>query len=134
MRTLLLYLHPVAALATIALAAYAGSLGLRSRLPLRDVDALRRTHRALGPWVLALVAANWVGGLVAVWSMRPELGLATSGHFPVGSAILSLFALTALLSRYIDRDPRVRGVHPVLGAAALLLCGFQVFLGLQLLP
>jgi hypothetical protein len=134
LRTLLLYLHPVAALATIALAGWTASLGLRSRLPLRDAQTMRRQHRALGPWILALMVANWAGGLIAVRLMRPELGLATSGHFPVGTAIVVLLSVAALLSRHIDRDPRVRVVHPIVGAVTLLLCGVQVFLGLQLLP
>jgi hypothetical protein len=37
-------------------------------------------------------------------------------------------------SRASASDPRARAIHPLLGALALLLCGFQIFLGLQLLP
>jgi hypothetical protein len=44
-----------------------------------------------------------------------------------------LFTVQALLSRRMS-DARVRLVHPVVGAVTLLLCGLQVFLGLQLLP
>ena len=42
------------------------------------------------------------------------------------------FTLAGVASRWIDVDPRVRRLHPVIGAAALLLAGVQVFLGLQM--
>jgi hypothetical protein len=132
--TLALYLHPVAAMATVALAAYVASLGLGSRLPIRRAETVRRRHARLAPWVWSLVVANWVMGLATVWWLRPELEVATSGHFGVGAGIVALFTAAALVSRRIQNDPRARTVHPLLGAAALLLCGLQVFLGLQLLP
>ena len=131
---IVLYLHPLAALGTIGLAVYAASLGLRSRLPRHDAEALRRRHAAVAPWVYGLVLANWVAGLVTLWRLRPELETGSSGHFQVGIAIVALFTGAALLSRWVEVDPRARTVHPLLGAAALLLCGVQVFLGLQLLP
>ena len=40
----------------------------------------------------------------------------------------------AVLSRWVPTDRRARVVHPWIGAAALLLCGVQVFLGLQIMP
>jgi hypothetical protein len=88
----------------------------------------------LGPWLYACVLGNWCAGLATVWVARPEMGLAESGHFTVGSAITVLFTAAALLSRRVPVDARARAVHPILGAAALLLSGVQVFLGLQLLP
>jgi hypothetical protein len=133
-RTITLYLHPLAGLGAVALAAYAASLGFRSRLAPRDPEALRRRHAALAPWVYGIMVANWASGLATVWWLRPELEVASSGHFPVGSAIVALFTAAALVSRRIPVAPRARTIHPLLGAAALLLCGVQVFLGLQLLP
>ena len=133
-RTFLLYLHPTVGLVAVALAAYAGSLGFRSRLPVRDAEAIRRRHAALTPWVYGLVAGNWVAGLVTVWRLRPEIELATSGHFSAGGAIVALFTAGALVSRRVPTSALARAIHPMLGAAALLLCGVQVFLGLQLLP
>jgi hypothetical protein len=34
----------------------------------------------------------------------------------------------------MDRMPGGRTIHPLLGVAAALLTGFQIFLGLQLMP
>jgi hypothetical protein len=130
----LLYVHPVAALATFALAVYAGSLGLRSRSPRRDAEELRRLHARLGPWLWALVVANWTAGLATVWWLRDELEPAASGHFTLGTVILALYSAAAALSRFVPTDARARAVHPVLGATATLLSGVQVFLGLQILP
>jgi hypothetical protein len=129
-----LYLHPLAALATIALAAWAAGLGLRSRRPGPRGEQARRRHARITPWLYALVLANWAGGLLALWRLRPELEATTSGHFAVGSAIVAVFTAAALVSRQIAESPWARAVHPWLGASALLLCGVQVFLGLQLLP
>ncbi len=133
MHSLLVYVHPVAGGVTILLAAYAASLGLRARRANRYAAGMRRRHAALAPWVYGLVLANWAGGLVTTWTLRPELEVTDSGHFTVASAICALFTAAALVSRRIP-EPRARLVHPLLGATALLLCGVQVFLGLQLTP
>jgi len=129
-----LWLHPLLGLATVALAVRAASLALRGRMPGPSAAALRARHRRLGPWVLALVVTNWLAGLGSVWLDPRSPELAASGHFRVGSALVVLYALAALVSRRIDRDPRARAVHPWIGATALLLSGVQVFLGLQLMP
>jgi len=129
-----LWLHPVLGLATVALALRTASLALRGRSGGRAAAALRARHRRLGPWVLGLVLVNWLAGLGSVWLDPRAPDLATSGHFRVGSALVVLFTLAALVSRRIDRDPRARAVHPWIGATALLLSGVQVFLGLQLMP
>jgi hypothetical protein len=129
-----LYVHPLAGLAAIALAGYAASLGLRSRSPRGAAAAARRRHRRIAPLAYALVVANWAGGLGAVRWLEPELDPAASGHFTLGTLIVLLLTAGAVLSRRVPVDPRARAVHPWLGAAALLLCGVQVFLGLQILP
>jgi hypothetical protein len=129
-----LWLHPLLGLGTVALAVRAASLALRGRAPGPGAAALRARHRRLGPWVLGLVVANWLLGLTSVWLDPRDLELAASGHFRVGSGLVVLYGLAALVSRRIDRDPRARAVHPWIGAAALLLSGVQVFLGLQLMP
>jgi hypothetical protein len=134
MSALVVHLHPLAALGTIAVAVYVASLGFRSRRPRRDAEAVRRRHAAIMPWVYASFLVNWAGGLATVRWMRPELEATESGHFALGSALVALFTLTALLSRRVSSDPRARILHPLVGAAALVLCGVQIFLGLQLLP
>lgn len=128
------YLHPVAGGVVIGLAAWAASLGLRARRLDRRAEAMRRRHAALTPWVYGLMVATWGAGLLTTWGLRPEIELADSGHFAVGSAICALLTAAALVSRRIPTDPRARILHPLLGATALLLCGVQVFLGLQLTP
>ncbi|HYR95138.1 MAG TPA: DUF4079 family protein [Candidatus Binatus sp.] len=128
------YLHPLAGIAATALAAYAASLGLRSRRAGPGAEAARRRHAAIGPWLYALYLLNWLGGLATLRWARPEIEAAASGHFTVAGVIVVLLTGGALLSRWVRVDPRARAIHPVLGATALLLSGVQVFLGLQLLP
>jgi hypothetical protein len=117
----------------VALAAYTASLGLRARRPGADAERARRRHAAVGPWLWALVVVNWGLGLATVAWARTDLETAASGHFTVGTAIVLLFTAAAALSRRVPTDARARAVHPLLGAAALVLSGVQVFLGLQLL-
>ncbi len=129
-----LWVHPVLGLATVAVAVRQASLGLRGRARGAGSAGLRMRHRRLGPWLLGLVATNWLLGLGSVWVDPRDLTLAASGHFRVGSALVVLYGLAALVARRIDHDQRARTVHPWIGAAALLLSGVQVFLGLQLMP
>ena len=133
-RHALLYVHPVAGLVTTALIAWAATLGLRSRRARPDALAARRRHRVVAPTVFALVVGNWLGGLFVVWWLEPDLDPAASGHFTVGTLIVALLGLGALLSRWVPTDARARAIHPILGASALLLAGVQIFLGLQILP
>jgi len=129
-----LWAHPVLGLVTVAVAVRQASLGLRGRAPGVAPAALRAKHRRLGPWLLGLVVTNWLLGLASVWIDPRDVELAASGHFRVGSALVVLYGLAALVSRRIDRDARARAVHRWIGAAALLLSGVQVFLGLQIMP
>ena len=129
-----LYLHPLGGLLAVTLAVYTATLGFRARLPRRDASAARRRHAMLGPLLWALVVLNWVAGLVAVRRLEPSLAEASQGHLIVGTLILTLFSLAAVLSPHVPVDRRARAVHPILGAAAVLLGGYQIFLGLQLLP
>jgi Protein of unknown function (DUF4079) len=129
-----LWVHPVLGLVTVAVAVRQASLGLRGRAAGVAPAALRAKHRRLGPWLLGLVVTNWLLGLASVWIDPRDVELAASGHFRVGSALVVLYGLAALVSRRIDRDARVRVIHRWIGAAALLLSGVQVFLGLQIMP
>jgi hypothetical protein len=129
-----LYLHPLGGFLAVALAAYAATLGFRARLPHRNAAAARRRHAAIGPVLYWLVVLNWLGGLAAVRWLEPSIAEASQGHLIVGTLIVTLFTLAGLLSSRVPVDTRARAVHPILGAAAVLLGGFQIFLGLQLLP
>jgi uncharacterized membrane protein len=134
LHTVAVYLHPIAGLATVLLAFWAASLGLRARSPRPGAEDARRWHAVVGPTLFVLVILNWVGGLASVWWARPELEATASGHFMVGSMMAAVFGAAALVSRRVSDDPRARVLHPILGAAGLALSGFQVFLGLQLVP
>jgi len=131
---LLGWAHPAIGAATILLAARGATLGLRGRPGRRGAERQRARHTALMPWVYGLVLVSWAGGLATVWALRDDLTPATSGHFAVGTAIVAMFSAAALVSRWVAVDVRARAIHPWLGAAALLLCGVQVFLGLQIMP
>jgi uncharacterized protein DUF4079 len=132
--TLAVWIHPIAALLTTALALRGASLALRGRrLGPRGAPLLMR-HRALMPWVLGLVVANFVGGIASAWLWRDPEDLAASGHHQMGMVVVGLFVLAAVVGLRIDRTPRLRAVHPWIGAAALLASGVQIFLGLQIIP
>ena len=125
------YLHPALAVPSLLCAAYAGVLGLRGRRRPHRLE-LRR-HASLGPWAWGLVLASWATGLLSVDLWRSDLELAASAHFWVGTVIALLFTLSAASRRWMDR-PLVRAIHPWFGAAALVLSGFQMFLGLGMMP
>ena len=132
--TVLPYLHPLAGVAQIALAAWQASLGLRARAGRAGAAAARARHATLGPWLLATFVLNWAAGLASVHWGRQDIEEAATRHLAVGSTIVVVLVAAAILSRRVPVDPRARTVHPLLGGAALLLCAVQVFLGLQLLP
>src|SRR6185436_612738 len=124
-RTLAVYAHPLAGFATIALAAYTASLGVRARSASPRALAARRRHARIGPWLYALLLLDWLGGLGTMWAWRPEYEATTTGHFPVGSLICAVFTAAVLLSRRVPFDPRARRFHPIVAAAGLVLCGVQ---------
>ena len=128
------WVHPVAALVTNGLALYGVSLALKGRRLGRRGGPFLQRHRRVMPWVLAFIVADFVGGLVSAWLWRDPEDLAASGHYTVGVVVLALFVATAALGWRIDRSPRVRAIHPWVGAAALLASGVQIFLGLQIVP
>src|SRR5207245_4569099 len=125
---------PAAAAGALVRAVARAGRGGRGRPASLRAARTRARHTALMPWVYGLVVASWAGGLASVWALRDDLTPAASGHFAVGTAIVVLFTAAALVSRWIAVDERARAIHPWLGAAALLLCGVQVFLGLQIMP
>ena len=129
----LLALHPITGFATIALTVWTASLGLRARGTRRAAAAARRRHARVAPWAYGGLFATWLAGLASVYWLAPDMELAASGHFQVGTVIVALASATALLSRWVPTDERARVLHPWLGAMALVLCGVQIFLGLQIL-
>ena len=88
-----LWLHPVLGLVTVALALRTASLALRGRAPGRSAAALRARHRRLGPWVLGLVAVNWLAGLGSVW-LDPR---ARAVHPWIGATALLLSGVQVFL-------------------------------------
>jgi len=132
--TLAVWIHPIAGLVTTALALRGASLALRGRRLGPRGASLLVQHRALMPWVLGLVVVNFVGGVASAWLWRDPEDLAASGHHAMGMVVVALFVLAAAVGLRIDRSPRLRAVHPWIGAAALLASGIQIFLGLQIVP
>jgi hypothetical protein len=124
------WLHPALGLAAVALLVHAARRGLELRRRVRPSG--RVPHPVLARRAWWLIAGNWVLGLLTVHFFRPELDLAASTHFQAGTAVLVLLSIAAIVSRRIEADPRMRRLHPAIGAAALLLAGVQVFLGLQM--
>ena len=123
------WLHPALGLAAVALLVHAARRGLEIR---RGVRSGRAAHPKLAARAWWFVAANWVLGLLTVHFFRPDLDLAASTHFQAGTAMLLVLSIAGLSSLWIDADPRMRRIHPAIGAVALLLAGVQVFLGLQM--
>jgi hypothetical protein len=123
------WLHPALGLVAVAVLVRAARRGqaLRARRRWRGMPHPRLAFTA---WLL--VAGNWVLGLLTVRFFRPELDVATSTHFQAGTALLVVLSLAGLVSLRMDADPRLRRLHPAIGAAALLLAGVQLFLGLQM--
>lgn len=133
-RLVILWLHPVVGVVTVGVMLRAARLGVDSRRGGAVAARARVDHARLGPWLLALAVVGWMGGLVSTWWGRDDLDLFASGHCLVGGMIVGLLGVAALLSRWMDSNRAARWVHPWLGAAAVLLSGVQVFLGLQIMP
>jgi hypothetical protein len=127
------YVHPVTAGCVVALLGYVGSLGLRARSQPRQARQYLARHARLAPLMYILVLASWVGGFLSTWLLRHDLELATSVHFRIGVASVSVLSAGALTSRWIGR-PEMRAAHPWFGVAAILLAAAQVFFGLQITP
>jgi hypothetical protein len=128
--TVVPWLHPATGLLAVALLVKAARRGLAVRSG--PVPDRHLAHPRLAFFAWLFVLGNWGLGLLTVWAYRPELELAASTHFKAGTALLGLLTLAGVLSFWIFADPRVRRLHPVIGAAALLVAGIQVFLGLQM--
>lgn len=125
------WFHPALGLLAVAVlvraAARGSALRQKKRLPPGHF-----VHPKLAAVAWLLVALNWGLGLATVRFFRPELTVAESTHFQAGTALLVVLTITGVVSFWIQRDPRVRRLHPAIGAVALLLAGVQVFLGLQM--
>jgi hypothetical protein len=126
------FLHPILAVASLALLAWVASLGLRSRE--RAGRHLRARHARLAGYAYAAMIANFLVGAWSTWYLRPDLVLADGAHFRVGLGVVALLGAAALLARWIPTNATARVLHPMLGLLALVLTGLQVFFGMPLLP
>jgi hypothetical protein len=130
---MLAYLHPVSAALVLAALAWIASLGVKARNDRRNRAKWLALHRRVAPWVYAGILLSWLAGYASTWWLRPEAELATSGHYPVGIAMVAVLSVSFLSSRWMD-NRTVRDLHPWVGVLALLLSAAQVFFGLQILP
>ena len=126
------WFHPALGLVAVVVAVRTASLGLTVRRGGPAGVAARGRHRALGPWTLRLMIANWLLGCLTVWLFRADLDMLASRHASVGALIVLLLLGSALTARRLDDDARLRRLHPWFGVGALLAAAVQVFLGLQL--
>lgn len=125
-------LHPLLALATIALLFYAANLGLQSRR--RKGEQARRSHARIAPIALVGIWLSAGSGLAATLLWREDLDTAAGAHFQIGCAVVLLVTLGAILSRFIPGNETARRIHPAIGMLALLLAILQIFFGMPLLP
>ncbi|MDX2169245.1 MAG: DUF4079 family protein [Deltaproteobacteria bacterium] len=132
---MLIYLHPLAGIATLALLLYVGLLGLQLRQAKRDRAALGQRHARLANVVYWAVLASWVGGVATTALDRRDLGIAASLHFRSGTLLVLLLSGSALTARALRRGNReAREWHPWLGVAAVLLAALHLVAGLRLTP
>lgn len=129
---LLAFLHPLIALATIALVYHVATLGLRSRQ--RRGEHARPAHRQRAPVALAMVWLSALSGIAATWLWRDDLELGGGWHFWIGLTVVALLTIGAVLSRRVPNDETARKVHPALGLLALLFAALQIFFGMPMLP
>jgi hypothetical protein len=129
------YLHPAVGVVVLALLVGVGSLGLRARtLPRRRHELLVR-HARLAPIAYALVGLTWLAGVLSTLLLRADLSIATSLHFRSGALIVLLMTGSAISARAMRHGNRTaRGIHPWLGAGAILLAAAQVATGLRIMP
>ena len=130
---MLAYVHPFLAVLVLALLAHVASLGVRARNDRRHRAIHLRRHALVARWMYAAMLLTWCGGLASTWILRPPAELATSGHFRIGVALLTVLTTGALSSRWMHL-PSVRAIHPWIGVLAMLLSATQVVFGLQILP
>lgn len=126
------WLHPATGLVTVLLLARAAAYGIGARRGGRQGPRERARHVLVARRAWCLVLANWLLGLGTVWAFRPELDVAASTHCMAGTVLAVLVMLARVLSVRVPTDAWARTLHPLVGAAALLVAGVQVFLGLQL--
>jgi len=135
MTALLVYVHPIAGSVTLLLLAYVGSLGLRLRTARRGRAPLAARHAQLAPWAYALVLVSWVAGTLSTWWLRSDLHPGASLHFRLALLIVLLLSGSAWTARAMQRGrPALRGLHPWLGAGALLTAAAHIATGLRLMP
>jgi len=129
------YLHPITGGAGILLVLYAASLGLRMRTRPRERKVLGTRHARWAPIACGFVVAMWATGVASVIWLRPQLDLADSLHFRLGT-LMALFLTGGALSARAMRSGREqwREIHPWLGAVAALLAAAHFVAGLQITP
>jgi Protein of unknown function (DUF4079) len=129
------YLHPIAGGLILALLAYLGSLGLRSRGRRRGRMSLLARHARMAPAVYCLVLISWAGGALSSAGLRSDLAFAESLHFRIGTLLVVLLTGSALTARSMrNGNATARGLHPWLGAAAVLLAAAHAATGLRIMP
>lgn len=132
----LVYAHPIAMLATLALSLWLLRLGLelrRARLRGEAADSTR--HRKLAHWVVPLVLLGWGAGLASMGWLRAK-PVFESVHFPLASAAMLGIAAAGVIGLLLERGHamRARSAHALLGGAGVLLALAAAVAGMAILP
>ena len=132
----LVYAHPVAMIAMLALAVWVLRLGLelrRARLRGRPINA--RKHRRLARWVVPGVVVGFGAGLASMVGLRGEAP-AESLHFLLASGALLGIGAAGSLGLLLERGRAMsaRSAHALLGASGLLLALAAAVAGIAILP
>ncbi len=132
---MLIYLHPLAGLLTLAALVYVGLLGLQLRQAKRNRAALARTHDRWATIIYWAVLVSWLGGVATTLLDRRDLELGTSLHFRSGALLVLILTGSAWSARAMRRGKtELRDWHPWLGVAAMLLAALHAAAGLRLTP
>lgn len=138
MSSVLVYLHPLLAAVTLALAWVTFRQGFHQRRQrLRGVRAPEGSyarHVQLGPWAVACMVATALGGVLSAVLLRDWKPLGTA-HGWLGTGATVLFVSLWWLGRGLRSGDKARvALHGVLGLLGLFAAGLTGVLGIALLP
>jgi hypothetical protein len=130
MPAVVLWIHPVLALATVVSTIGVALLGWRSRLTRASGSA--HLHVAWGKRLLGLLALVWVVGLSSVvLANRSNARPAMSGHFVIACVLLGGYSVSAVLMLRWRQRLAIRRLHMLANTLLVGLVLYQVLLGVN---
>lgn len=113
----------------VTVVARAAAHAARARRGGAGAPTARGLHRRWAVGALVTLALAWTSGVTAI-VLGGQAPPFTSTHARLGTALLAVLGLNALLARRVPHDPRARALHAWCGGLAVLGAAVQVFLGL----